>query len=189
MNYILDLAILPILIFLVLGTEQVEAALNLVDCQKCHVREYQQIALNGTAHKEQVSCFDCHENHRPQVANNIPECNECHGNAPHQGMADCLSCHGKKVNCSACHMVHQPLVWSGGDTALQHCNVCHSRAVELLRVSVSKHRSLSCTFCHSKHRDIQRCSDCHGLPHPQGTHAMFPQCATCHNIAHDLSPK
>ncbi len=189
MKYIVDFFTLQILIFLVLGTVPVEAALTLVDCQKCHDREYQQIASEGTAHKEQVTCFDCHENHRPHVADNIPECKDCHGITPHQGMTDCLSCHDRKENCTACHMAHQPLVWPGGEPALLHCKVCHSRESELLKTNVSKHHNLSCIFCHRKHRAIQSCSDCHGRPHPEGTHEMFPQCATCHNIAHDLYPK
>ena len=188
MKYILNLAILPILIVLVLGTGSADAALSIGDCLKCHEREWQQVALKGRAHKEQVSCLDCHENHRPRVANNIPKCSGCHGAAPHKGMTDCSSCHEKKERCTACHMVHQPLVWSSGDTASLHCKVCHPEAVELLAASISKHHSLGCTFCHAEHRGIKQCNDCHGKPHPVGTHKMFPQCGICHNVAHDLSP-
>lgn len=175
------------LIFLTLGTAQAEAALTVEDCRKCHDREWQQISSQGMAHKEKVNCQDCHKSHRPLSANNIPACSDCHGDAPHGSMVDCSTCHQRKETCKACHQVHQPLARTDGETALQHCKVCHPSAYELLTASKSKHHDLSCAACHPKHREIRMCGDCHGQPHPQGTHKMFPQCVTCHNIAHDLN--
>lgn len=179
--------LLPGLLFWGLGAAQVEAALTLEDCQKCHAHEYQQITLKGMGHKEKVTCLECHKGHRPQTANNIPGCRDCHEKPPHENMIDCASCHKRKENCKACHQVHQPLARTDGGTALLHCKICHPGIPELLRSSTSKHRGLSCAFCHKEHRDIQRCRSCHGLPHPEGTHTMFPKCAECHNIAHDLN--
>lgn len=187
MNYFVFLCLLTGLSFLTLGGAQAETALSVEDCQKCHYQETQQIALKGRSHKNKVTCLECHENHRPKVTNNIPECRNCHEDSPHEGIIDCSSCHNRKKNCMACHMPHQPLVWADSETALLHCKTCHSRASELLKASSSKHNTLSCTYCHKEHRDIQKCSDCHGLPHPEGTHKMFSQCATCHNVAHDLT--
>jgi len=181
--------ILPVLIFLAFGTAQVEAAptLTLEDCQKCHKPEYQQITSQGRSHKEKVTCFDCHENHRPRVANNIPECSDCHASAPHEALVDCSTCHKRKKNCKACHQVHHPLARTDGKTALLHCKVCHPSEDKLLKASTSKHHKLSCGFCHLKHRAIKDCSGCHGRPHGEGTHKMFPKCGICHNIAHNLN--
>lgn len=176
-----------VLIFWILGATQVAAALTVADCQKCHDREWRQISSAGMAHKEQVNCLDCHKSHRPRSANNIPVCSDCHGDAPHKSMVDCSTCHPKIVSCKACHQVHQPLARTDGETALQHCRVCHPNAYELLSVSKSKHHDLSCATCHPQHREIRMCTDCHGQPHPQGTHKRFPQCVTCHNVAHDLN--
>jgi hypothetical protein len=189
MSHFAQLFILSVLLFLTLGLAPVGAALTIEDCQKCHEPERQQIALKGMAHKEKVSCLDCHLNHRPQVADNIPECGNCHEISPHEGIADCASCHKSKQNCKACHMAHQPFVWPAGAAAALHCSVCHPEASELLKNSPTEHHNLSCTFCHSEHRNIQTCSGCHGLPHSAGTHKMFPQCVACHNVAHDLNPR
>jgi len=188
MNYLINLFLLQGLIFLTLGATAVEAALSIEDCQKCHDRECQQIASKGMAHKEMLTCLECHESHRPKAINNIPECNNCHGDSPHESIIDCSGCHKRKKNCKACHMAHQPFVWSDSKVALLHCKACHPRASQLLMASASQHHTLSCTFCHTEHREIQKCSDCHGQPHPEGTHQLFPQCATCHNVAHDLNP-
>jgi len=179
------LSLLQVLVFTVPETAQAATALTVGDCGKCHTREYQLIAARGMAHKEQVTCLDCHGGHRPMSADNIPECGDCHGSRPHEDMIDCSSCHERKENCRACHQVHQPLARTDGKTALAHCVACHPEASALLKANSTKHHDLSCGFCHSAHRRIPNCSDCHGLPHSEGTHQLF-RCNDCHGIAHDL---
>jgi len=166
-DFIIKSSLLLAFIIILSGSFQAEAALTLEDCQKCHDQEYQQITSRGLAHKK-LTCFGCHENHRPMVANNIPKCHQCHGGTPHQE-------------------VHHPLARTDSDTALLHCKSCHPEAYQLLKNSTSKHHEFSCSFCHPEHRNIQKCSNCHGKPHAEGIHNMYPQCNTCHNIAHDLN--
>jgi hypothetical protein len=168
-----------------LETAQAATALTVEDCRKCHTHEYQQIASRGMAHKDKMTCLGCHESHRPRSAENIPACSGCHGRVPHEDMIDCSSCHERKENCTACHQAHQPLARTNGKTALIHCMACHHGAYDLLNVNTTKHHDLSCAFCHTVHREIRDCSDCHGRPHPEGTHKMF-RCSDCHGIAHDL---
>lgn len=164
-----------------------EPRLTVADCQKCHVPEYEKVVTAGRAHRDMVDCLDCHASHRPLVRNNIPECRECHAGRPHAALIDCTACHAPAEQCGACHDVHQPLVWTDGATALNHCQFCHARAYEEFQAGSSRHNQLSCALCHPGHREIQACSDCHGLPHSAGTHQQFPNCATCHNTAHQLN--
>lgn len=163
------------------------STLTVEDCRKCHAAISQQVAAHGRGHRDAVSCRDCHKSHRPLVESNIPECSECHGHRPHLQITDCSACHPRKDDCGSCHQPHEPLASTTGEIALLHCRVCHSEAYELLQRSTSKHRELSCSYCHAKHRQVPDCSECHGLPHTEGTHDMFPQCMICHSLAHDLS--
>jgi len=183
--YFVSLIFLPALVFMVSEPAHAATALTVEDCGKCHTREYQLMTARGMAHKEKVTCLDCHEGHRPISAASIPECGDCHGSSPHASMIDCSSCHERQENCKACHLVHQPLARTDGKTALAHCVVCHPRASELLVANTTKHHELNCGFCHSEHRKISACRDCHGLPHSEGTHKIF-RCNDCHSIAHDL---
>lgn len=185
-NSIVCLIFMQIVTFTAAATAHAETSLVLEDCGKCHIKEYQQITSKGMAHKEMVTCIECHENHRPMSENNIPECSDCHARFPHKYVVDCASCHERKENCKACHLVHQPLAQTDGKTALTHCMVCHPEVYELLKTNTTKHHELSCAFCHDEHRKIQNCSECHDLPHSEGTHKLF-KCLDCHGIAHDLS--
>ena len=67
------------------------------DCVKCHEQQPADIAKAGSAHKEDVTCSDCHEGHRPSSQNNIPQCSNCHEDEPHFALENCLGCH---TNCS-----------------------------------------------------------------------------------------
>jgi len=190
MNFVisfLNLLLLQTIIILTLATSPVEAALTVEDCGKCHFQQYRQIAESGKSHRSKVTCLDCHENHRPRVKNNIPNCRDCHGDIPHEGKIDCSACHKKKMNCNVCHLVHRPFAWPGNESALRHCRLCHPGPFNLLQASTSKHRALECADCHLEHGYLPRCSDCHGRPHGEGTHGMFPQCSICHNTAHNLN--
>lgn len=162
-----------------------EAAVSLADCVKCHEREPREIATQGMAHKEQVTCLDCHPGHRPQSPNNIPACSNCHDVKPHAAMVDCASCHKPKKNCQACHQPHRPLAQTLGKIPQLHCKVCHPEPYRQLQANTTKHHELVCGVCHVEHRAIPNCSNCHGQPHESGTHRLF-QCGDCHGTAHEL---
>ena len=187
-NGVKNFSLILLCLFFALLAIRSEAALTLEDCQKCHKLEFQQITANGMGHLSQVTCIDCHASHRPRVANNVPACQNCHEKKPHEKMTDCSRCHPGNDKCIPCHNPHQPLARTDGDTAVNHCQVCHPEAVKLMAASSSKHRDLACGFCHTLHRKIQGCRICHGTPHPEGTRKMFPQCALCHGSAHNLNP-
>lgn len=169
------------------GLFPVEASLKEEDCKICHDLEYQKIIQKGADHRDKLTCFDCHPGHPPKIRNNIPDCTDCHDSSPHRKMADCSSCHPKKNNCSACHDVHQPLAFTDKAIALRHCQVCHPQVYQKWKNTQSKHGKLKCSYCHLEHRMVQTCSDCHGKPHAEGTHNLFPECATCHHGAHSLN--
>lgn len=171
--------------FFLVTAAQSTPRLTLADCEKCHLDQTRQIAAGGRAHRDQMTCLDCHVGHPPPEIDNIPACTNCHVASPHTEMVDCTGCHQRTQNCRVCHQVHQPMSWTDAATAQLHCRSCHAEAVALIQTSKSKHQSLACTFCHPMHRRIQECSDCHGLPHAKGTHDMFA-CQVCHNRAHEL---
>jgi len=70
-----------------------EAVLTADDCVKCHAEQPAQIEANGASHKTEIDCTACHAGHRPSVANNIPQCNECHEGNAHYEVDNCLGCH------------------------------------------------------------------------------------------------
>jgi hypothetical protein len=51
----------------------------------------------------------------------------------------------------------------------------------------TKNRSvLTCAACHSGHRLLPACEDCHGEPHSGAVHQKYRVCADWHSIAHDV---
>lgn len=236
------------------AAEATMAALNVQDCVKCHDKQPAEIDAAGSAHKEAINCQDCHTGHRPRVANNIPQCSQCHQGEAHFELGGCLGCHNPhspldvklqgelkkecltchtpqneqmvaspshhaqvscnfchadkhgvipecvqchephssnitQKDCKTCHAAHKPLELMYADsTPSVQCAACHDGIYKQLQASQAKHSALDCVTCHqTKHKTVPQCTDCHGLPHPQGIHDKFPKCGDCHNIAHDLN--
>jgi len=165
------------------------------DCVKCHAGPPADIAAAGGKHKY-VPCLGCHAGHPPTVKKPIPQCNKCHlkTRKAHYELKDCLTCHKNP---------HTPLIisFSGPDA----CMTCHTRQIAQLRENKSKHSALNCSTCHSVHRKVPQCTQCH-KPHAEMTaadcskchKAHMPKvvayaddipstdCATCHKKAFDL---
>jgi hypothetical protein len=145
-------------------------------CGDCHGKVAQEIQQNPSKHTK-VDCSMCHH----QKHGYIPSCMECH--KPHTSTLTVKEC-------SACHPVHSPLRMSYTETvANEICGACHSKPYEKIKAAVSKHRMVSCAKCHSKHKYIPKCEECHGKPHGEGLLKKFPNCLQCHIDAHDLPSK
>jgi hypothetical protein len=59
-----------------------------------------------------------------------------------------------------------------------------------LNNNATKHKDLSCVYCHRDvHKMVPSCIACkipHGEPHPIKMLKKYPECGQCHGIAHDL---
>lgn len=149
-------------------------ALTIDDCAKCHDKEPQQIATLGMAHNTQITCISCHESHRPRVANNIPECSNCHSGEPHFQIEGCKTCHNP----------HTPLDISLKGELKDVCLTCHAAQGQELKANPSKHAEVSCNFCHAdKHGMIPECVVCH---EPHSTKMGQNDCRTCHQAHQPL---
>jgi len=145
------------------------------DCLKCHLEEVRAIAGQESAHKNDVSCLDCHESHPPEGEAVIPKCSTCHdsGDNPHFGLN----------NCTQCHSPHAPLVSDFGDIdeARPVCITCHDDIDSLLTTLPSAHGEQDCTACHNAHGlaegQYQTCLDCHDKHTPE---MELADCLSCH---------
>jgi len=142
-------------------------------CADCHGKVAQEVQKNPSKHAK-VNCSTCHH----QKHGYIPSCMECHTpHTPNQAVKECL----------ACHPVHSPLnIAYAQTTANSVCGACHSAVYLKLEESSGKHRMVACAQCHSKHKYIPGCEECHGKPHGEGLLKKFPKCSQCHVDVHDL---
>ncbi|MBI5443923.1 MAG: cytochrome C, partial [Deltaproteobacteria bacterium] len=144
------------------------AALTAADCEKCHVKEPGEIAAKGQKHKTEINCQDCHTDHRPKVAKNIPECSNCHSGKPHYEVQGCKTCHNP----------HMPLEIALKGELKEVCLTCHKGPSEAMAAGPSKHAALACNFCHAeKHGVIPACLKCHK---PHSATMAQGDCGTCH---------
>ncbi len=142
--------------------------LSPTDCAKCHELQPAQITAKGGKHRDQINCQDCHTGHRPKVANNIPECNMCHGGKPHYEVKGCLSCHNP----------HQPKEVTLKGELKAVCLTCHIPQNEQLEAHKSKHTTFACNFCHAdRHGVIPECVQCHKS---HSADMAQKDCGSCH---------
>lgn len=145
--------------------------LRLEDCQKCHHNIVYEINVNGSAHKEKVTCLNCHEGHPPLKRDIIPRCNKCHEKAPHFQLEGCSTCHTNP---------HFPLDISLTRDITFPCTTCHETQIAQLKEYPSIHTTLDCTACHIKHGYIPECLACHK---PHLGNMTNKDCLDCH-MAH-----
>jgi hypothetical protein len=145
-------------------------------CAICHKKESLQIKNNVSKHTTEVSCIDCHADKHGF----IPECNACHES--HSPDVD-LNTNA----CMGCHPVHMPnKITYGVETLSTICAGCHQEAYDLLQKNHTKHSDLACAKCHPAHKEIPKCSVCHGQPHSKAMMHDTRKCGDCHGIAHNL---
>ena len=170
--------LLPLLLAMILAAgfgssvfaaeEATKPVLSVDDCAKCHELQPMEIAAKGAAHKTQINCRDCHQGHRPAVANNIPQCSMCHAGEKHFELEGCTSCHNP----------HQPLEITLKGELKAPCLTCHAGVGEELDSHPSKHTQLACNFCHAdKHGAIPECIQCH---EPHSAQVTQADCKACH---------
>lgn len=145
--------------------------LTLDDCAKCHTAPPEDIATAGAGHNKAITCFDCHTNHRPASKDNIPKCSQCHTGKPHYDLQGCMSCHKNP---------HTPLKISFANNITSPCLTCHSQQVAQLREFKSKHSNLYCSGCHSVHRIVPQCTQCHKSHSTEMTQADCKKCHKAH---------
>lgn len=155
-------------LFLALGAPVSANTLSVDDCIKCHTLEPQQIAEDGAAHQFAVNCLDCHTQHRPMNANNIPSCSDCHVGTDHYALDTCNSCHNP----------HKPLDITLSGELKTECISCHTQQGEEIVANPSFHSEVSCNYCHADtHGYTPDCTTCHASHSPE---MVAGDCATCH---------
>lgn len=142
--------------------------LKLQDCGKCHAATVSTLRGNGMAHRDKLTCQDCHIGHPPRDKDVIPPCNRCHQGEPHFGLANCLECHTNP---------HAPLQVTLSKTVTGACTTCHNGQLEQLQEYPSVHSTLDCTACHTRHGYRPPCFNCH-KPHIEGME--IETCMECH---------
>lgn len=140
------------------------------DCIKCHVTQQQQISNFGGQHGTAVGCLDCHPQHPPTGTEFTIGCNACHSDLPHYQLPDCLHCHRNP---------HQPMVSLRDPIkpVRDECVSCHVEVGEQMQAEPSRHAELFCNRCHSRHKEIPGCLDCH---EPHAANQVSADCLRCH---------
>ena len=146
---------------------ETKVALSNEDCLKCHDAPPADIATAGGKHRD-VGCTGCHVGHPPKVKKPIPQCSECHMGKAHFEIKGCLNCHKNP---------HTPLKISFTGKVTDVCITCHTQQIAQLRDNKSKHSAFDCSFCHSVHRQIPQCIQCHK---PHAAEMVAADCKKCH---------
>lgn len=152
-------------------------ALGSEDCVKCHTAPPADISAAGGKHK-MVSCQDCHVGHPPAVPAKsiIPKCSNCHTGKPHFDLKDCLGCHSNP---------HTPRNIKIAANLTDPCLTCHTKQIQQLRETKTRHSALACSTCHStKHPNVPECLKCHK---PHSADMVAADCKKCHQ-AHAPKP-
>ena len=140
------------------------------DCIKCHQKVQGTIETKGSKHKTAIGCMDCHKGHPPMVSKEkiIPACSMCHLGKPHYEIGSCNTCHSDP---------HAPLELKLAGNITDPCISCHGKQGTEIKTNPSKHTNLSCTGCHTVHKEIPLCVNCHK---PHSTEMGNKDCLTCH---------
>ncbi|WP_303722007.1 cytochrome c3 family protein [Malonomonas rubra] len=152
-------------------------------CADCHNDITETMNKSGAAHRDKATCASCHQDH-PDVS-----CVKCHSEHPQKGAAipdSCFLCHAPSEQrhftvgrCTACHMPHQPLELNlQGVTPLAPvCVSCHTQVEQQFTEMPSGHSQQDCASCHSEHKRIRICLDCHA---GHGKSMVQSDCVLCH---------
>jgi len=147
------------------------------NCLTCHPKVGDEMNKFPSKHKDQ-GCSTCHEKH-----GYIPSCMDCH--EPHTSSLT------KNEQCLVCHPVHSPTqrLKYAKDTPNDICASCHDEIAVTLDASKSKHHDVACVACHSKHKYVPKCQECHKKPHSERLLKKFKNCLQCHIDPHNLPAK
>ncbi len=140
-------------------------------CASCHEDVIAEMDKGATAHSEDLSCNQCHQQH-----GQIPSCLDCHeGHNDKMTQADCVGCHSP-------HRPAPPQFNPGTDSSL--CADCHEDVSALFTASGGRHQeSMDCAGCHEEHppseNAIPTCASCHASE--ENPHFAVGNCSDCHN--------
>lgn len=146
---------------------QPKPALTNEDCMKCHDAQPADVTAAGGKHKD-LGCLGCHVGHPPTVKKPIPKCGDCHMGKAHFELKGCLNCHKNP---------HTPLNISFAGNVTDACTTCHTQQIAQLKDNKSKHTALDCSACHSVHRKVPQCNQCHK---PHSAEMVVADCKKCH---------
>ncbi len=141
---------------------------ELSDCRKCHTKIVDRNQSDGHAHKNKVTCKDCHVGHPPAQRGIIPRCHKCHKGQDHFSLNHCLGCHTDP---------HTPLRITLPKHVTKPCLTCHHEQIKELQKYPSLHSTLYCTSCHTRHGYKPNCFACHAGHMPFMT---MKDCRRCH---------
>jgi len=143
-------------------------------CSQCHEKFGEEMAKYKSKHT-QLGCAACHK----EKHGYIPDCFACH--KPHtanQTYKDCL----------VCHKPHSPLNIPpfAASTPNEVCGACHQKPLEKINTAGGKHKDVGCVKCHSAHKYIPDCKNCHKEVHSAQLHKKHPKCSECHVDVHAI---
>ena len=152
-------------------------------CSSCHENEVEIVAKSGAAHRDDLSCTECHQQHRDF------SCTNCHSDHPQQDIVlpvSCFGCHSPADNvhftvgdCLTCHDPHNPLEFDlpPEESHKNVCVGCHQPVAEEFVVQPSGHADQDCSACHSDHKVTRVCTDCHDA---HDDSMVAADCQSCH---------
>ena len=146
------------------------AGLQVKDCSMCHVVEVNAVANEGGRHASAVSCLDCHPQHPPTEAETILPCLACHQDEAHFQVGNCKQCHADP---------HRPLasLHAPSKPVRRECLSCHQDVGRQMAEKDSKHARLFCNRCHTHHKELPSCLECH---EPHMATQQAGDCLRCH---------
>ena len=184
---ILAFAAFAFLMYNVLLPGHLDANLEMQHCGGCHSEE-STIRMHDYADPMERACVECHPNTATGLsvhAEMVPsECGRCHEFGDKPTYAECDLCHSEHYHveagidagdqdCITCHLEHSILTD-------RECAKCHREEYDILKASGDKHsdRPDSCYTCHTEHKYIPTCLDCHEeILHGD---AIQSNCTECH---------
>ena len=150
--------------------------LTVAQCGQCHPGVFKLIKDNGARHR--ISCARCHTKfhaytpNKPNWAEIMPQCSQCH-TLPHgEAFGDCTTCH---------IVPHTPKRIPLIERVTSSCGTCHTGPSGEMAQFPSKHKTdVTCQECHhDRHGYIPSCMECHE-PHLPGQ--QVDECLACHPV-------
>ena len=183
---LLAITAILLLVYNVTLPTHLSANLEMQHCGGCHTED-SVIHMHDYADPLEKECIECHVEAVTGLsvhAEMVPEeCDRCHQFGDQPTYSDCDLCHHDHYHikggietgdrpCVECHKSHSLITD-------RSCAKCHREEYNLLKTLGDKHseRPDSCYNCHSDHKYIPDCLDCHEVMLHED---IFINCTECH---------